>query len=267
MNFQKWFQMQEVRNPPHLPARYYAEVLEKLKPLEKQFDSLCNFNESTQITTGQDLFHATPFLKEIKNQGFKPKPQTGISTFGSAGARDENTISVTPFYENALKYAKALKLLAKAAQGMVHIDDLPEIFRIYRPYDFYFEPKGDALDYTQFVLRQHGRSFYESLEIANQIVHFLKTGRATLPQMTPEEESEIATVLIKGLGTVTDGRFPWIITQGLKDTMEKFKNLDLNNIGIVTVQVKADQPAEYIKGEQEFRISPENLIIKSVENI
>lgn len=221
-----------------------------------------------QLDVDQKLYHATPFLNQIRSSGFKSKIQTGISTFGSGGAQDDETVSVTPSYDNAKKYAQAIKLISQAAQGLISIKDLTKIFDYYKPIQSFLELtiQGEAANIISSILKNNGRQFSETWETTFEIIKFLKND-ADLPDITKEEERQITTILIKALGTQTQGRFPWIISDGYQDALDKFSKIQINNIGIVSAMLKSPQTTEFFRGEQEYRIDPNLLKIIDFEQI
>lgn len=219
----------------------------------------------TQLSNEIKLYHATPYMEEIENFGLKTKAETGISTFGSAGAKDENTISVTPFYENAYGYAKALKLLALASQGKITIEKLPSIIRMYKPNIYYYELKNTSVD---DIFVDHGHQRYEAYEMSNKLLNYLKNSTEELPSLTYDEEIEIVTIMIHSLGSYTANRFPWIIMQkGYKNQINLYKSFKLDSIGVVELRLKEPIKLDYLHGEKEFRIPPDKLQVYGFRNI
>lgn len=245
INFKKWLNTFSEWNPPKQKFSFMPA--------------------KSQLSTEIKLYHATPYMEEIENFGMKAKSETGISTFGSAGASDEKTISVTPLYENAYKYAKALKLLASAAQGKIKIENFATIIKLYKPRFDYYEPKNQYLDQ---IFSDHGRSWYESVEMTNKVLNYLKNNKEEPPKLTSQEELEVVTVMMHSLGLYTENRFPWIIMQkGYKNQIKMYQNYKLENIGVVELHLKEPIELDYLHGEQEFRIPPDKLIVYSFRDV
>jgi hypothetical protein len=226
-----------------------------------------SLNNKISLTKNTKLYHATPYLKEIENSGFKTKRITGISTFGSAGAIDEDTISLTPDYQNALKYAKAIKLVVEIAHGSKDLTDLPEIIKEYKPFnlDDYYK---DNFNEVWTIFHDNGRK--NSKNLTEILFNWLKGNNwESDEQLTQKENQEITMMMTLGLGSATQGRFPWMIIPGGRlNAINLFKKTDPSNVGIVVAFIK-DQELEtqYIHGEKEVRIPPENLQIYGFENV
>lgn len=233
----------------------------------KIFSKLEYFSpKKAQPSTEMKLYHATPYMEEIENFGLKTKSETGISTFGSAGAADEKTISVTPSYENAYKYAKALKLLASAAQGKIKLESFATMIKSYKPHIAYYELENQHLGQ---IFYDHGRSWYESQQTSDKVLNYLKNNKEELPKLTSQEELEVVTVMMHSLGNYTaNNLFPWIIMQkGYKNQIKLYQNYKLDNIGVVELYLKEPIELDYLHGEQEFRIPPDKLIVYGFRDV
>ncbi|MEI7486468.1 MAG: hypothetical protein WCJ72_03500 [Chryseobacterium sp.] len=232
-----------------------------------------NFKEwlrqTINLSKTTKLYHATPYMMEIENSGFKTKRITNISTFGSAGANDEDTISLTPNFENARNYAEAIKLVVEIAHNIKNLHDLPEIIKKYKPFNikYYYE---QLFHEVRDILSSNGKEYKISVELTEMFLDSLQKGNwqsylNTLKdvQFTQKESQEILMSMTLALGTTTQGRFPWfLIKEGRLNAINIFKKTSPSNVGIIQTFIKdQDFETEYLVGEQEVRIPPENLEI------
>lgn len=222
-------------------------------------------SDISQVGINEKLYHATPYMNEIKNNGLKAKAETGISTFGSAGTIDQHTISVTHSYNQAIQYAHALKLLAEAAHGEMSLSELKRILKQYGAPEWYFN-RDNHFTLRKIAEKKLAKLSFDTEEIndfANEVLDYLKGIGDAPPYVDEKEKIDITTSMLEELGVYTKGFFPVIFGGNL----EKYKSWNENNIGVVELRLKEPTDLKIFKSENEYRIPPEKLIIYDFKKV
>lgn len=194
------------------------------------------------------LYHATPFTKEILFQGYKNKEELG--NLEMLGGDTEGGISFTADLNIAKEIAKCLKEVTLIAQGKIKINDVIKMVKMDKNF------ANQSSDGNMWPLKN-----FINVSRSNQ------SKKATF-KSNPELEKFIGKIedvsgpkevfeMYKRYLAYTKKRYNPVF---FMTDVNSFKNLDVNNIGVLASKVDINKTIKYLDSMEEYRIPPSAII-------
>jgi hypothetical protein len=184
----------------------------------------------------ETLYHATPYVSEILQSGFKTKSELGNqqSLGGSTQFSDKDwrkeALSFTGDIQIARAIAKSLVEVIKISKGQMKLRDVIRMF------------KGETPDTDKF-----GDAFRS--RVSNWMMDYRHD-----PSGSP---SQVFDLYKRFLGTTKLRYNPLFFGVSIED----FNSLDEKNVGVIAAVVQMDKVGKYLPAMEEFRV-PKEAILK-----
>lgn len=211
-----------------------AIYLEFSKSVSKKFQAISERNQlrNNRVRDGvkqmpahdpvEQLFHATPFVREILNQGFKTKEDLGgVEIMGGV---TEGAISFTADFDIAQAIVDAIKDAIMIAQGTLRLGELISIAR------------SEGIDMNHF------RSWLTDFK------YHKKKGSASDP--------DIAFEFYRHYLMFTKIKYNPVF---FGVSASNFKHLKLENVGVLVADVDMSKIKNYLNAMEEYRVPVEAI--------
>jgi hypothetical protein len=189
----------------------------------------------------ETLYHATIHATELASEGFKaekPEGRTGVGTFG-----DQSLISMTHDYKVAQDIVRSLKEFWMIAHGEVTLKTIMGWM------------DAEGIDYRD-------PSFASKVGIGTDELHTIGNHTYNRHRTKAIHEltgpKEIATLYVTYLYHTKLRSNP--VFANVDKLMQQIQEVDVNDIGIVSCEVRLDQDDEYLQAEREFRVAADKVL-------
>lgn len=173
------------------------------------------------------LYHTTPFVREIIQGGFKTKDELG---FEILGGNTEKAISFTADIEIARAIAVSLKEAILISQGKLTVKDIMQMMQ---------RDAGTKPAVQKWLKDSQWLADYKSYQ------------RSILRGNPTKSTIDMAWELFRTYLALTENRYNPMFF-GVKP--ENFKNLDVNNVGILACKCDMSKVVRYLQAMEEYRV-------------
>lgn len=194
------------------------------------------------------LYHATPFIKEILSQGYKTKKELG--NLEMLGGDTEGGISFTADLNIAKEIAKCLKEATLIANGKMKINDIIKMIKMDKNFA-HQSSDGSMWPLKDFINTSRSNQRKKSVfKINPELEKFIgKTEDASSPKEVFQ--------MYKRYLNYTKKRYNPVF---FMTDINSFKNLDVNNIGVLASKVDIGKTINYLDSMEEYRIPPSAIL-------